>query len=115
VADLGLSNALSARPFVSGWAALECGTLTIEPATVACFVSTTRTLLRKGGGVEIRGGVWESVWARCWVLKVRSLPSVFGSEGQPLSVRTRTGHLSGWLACATARVLRTSQWTRASL
>jgi hypothetical protein len=114
VADLGLSNALSARPFVSGWAALECGTLTIEPATVACFVSTTRTLLRECGGVEIEDGVWWSVWARCWVLKFRSLPPCLRVWGVQLtSVRTRVPRLRG--VCATARVLRTSQWTRASL
>ena len=99
---------------MSGWAALECGTLTIEPALVGCLVSTTSSSLRRGRGVEIRDMRWGSVWARCWVLKIRSWPSMLsGVGGAAFFSADSVSHLVGGRAAA--RVLRTSQWTRASL
>ena len=111
-------HALSARPFVSGWAALECGTLTSEPASAAGLVSTTRTFLH-GMGWE-----WKSE-ARVGIglgtllgpeASVATLLAFRGGEGVVPGFKCglESGHVSGWVL-ATARVLRTSQWTRASL
>jgi len=92
-------------------AALECGTLTIKPMRDrvrqynSCFFGRV--------GVEPRAG--ERVGPGTLLGPEISVAQLLLVRGcRRVSVRTSAGHVV-WLGCATARVLRTSQWTRASL
>jgi hypothetical protein len=92
----------------------ECGTLTSWSGLLVLPASTACVLIRRGAGVERRGG------RQGW------LSTLLGPEGSAAQLLIFGWGVAGfscgpvgcpcWVAGrGSARVLRTSQWTRASL